>query len=420
MWGTGTELLVVARKSVKADRAKGQHCSAVRPRANQRGRSSPPSAKPFAITKREVWEAYQQVRSNRGAAGVDGESLEMFERNLADNLYQLWNRMSSGTYFPPPVREVLIPKADGGQRALGVPTVADRIAQTVVKRTLEPLAEPHFDEDSYGYRPGKRAHDAVDRARVRCRGIDWVLDLDIKAFFDSLEHDLVMRAVEWFTKERWVLLYIRRWLEAPILGADGMLRERTKGSPQGGVISPLLANVFMHFAFDRWFRRTLRDACFERYADDIVVHCRTEAGATEALRKIRDRLSKCGLTLHPEKTKIVYCQDARRRKQGYAHTAFDFLSFTFRQRPLKIRGRLEMRFTPAASKKALKRIRRRCVDGRSIERLGTKSTRSQRAATRCWPAGSTTTVPLRRGNSTIVSCFSMLPSPDGRRRSSRG
>jgi len=217
-----------------------------------------------------------------------------------------------------------------------VPTVADRIAQTVVKQKLEPLVEPHFDQDSYGYRPGKSAHHAITRTRQRCRRYDWCLDLDIKAFFDSLDHELVMRAVRWFTSERWVLLYIRRWLDAPILGTDGALRRRTKGSPQGGVVSPLLANIFMHFAFDKWFRRTLPDSHFERYADDIVVHCRTQRSAIEALRKIGKRLAECHLDLHPEKTKVVYCRDSRRNERNHVHSTFDFLSFTFRQRTVRV------------------------------------------------------------------------------------
>jgi group II intron reverse transcriptase/maturase len=225
-------------------------------------------AKPFDIPKREVWEAYKQVRANQGAAGVDGQSIADFEADLANNLYKLWNRLSSGSYFPPPVRRVDIPKGDGKTRPLGIPTVADRIAQTVVKRFLEPLVEPRFHDDSYGYRPGKSALDAVGAARRRCWRYAWVLDLDIKAFFDSIDRDLLMRAVRKHTDCPWALLYIERWLKAPVQTAEGSLIERERGTPQGGVVSPLLANLFLHYAYDTWMRRNHPGVRFERYADD--------------------------------------------------------------------------------------------------------------------------------------------------------
>ena len=236
-------------------------------------------ARPFGISKRLVWEAFKRVKANHGAAGVDGESIAEFEKKLKNNLYRLWNRMSSGSYFPPPVRTVEIPKSNGGKRALGIPTVTDRIAQMVVKMSLEPAVDPHFHEDSYGYRPGKSATQAVGKARHRCWRYDWVLDLDIKGFFDNLDHALLMRAVCKHTDCRWIILYIARWLNAPMQSRDGSLVDRDKGTPQGGVISPLLANLFLHYAFDAWMRRKFPEIPFERYADDIIVHCKSEKQA---------------------------------------------------------------------------------------------------------------------------------------------
>lgn len=316
-------------------------------------------AKPLAIPKRLVWEAYKRVKANRGAAGVDGESLEAFEAGLEDNLYKLWNRMSSGSYFPPPVRLVEIPKRNGGKRPLGIPTVSDRIAQTVVKMVLEPKVEPQFHPDSYAYRPNKSALDAVGTARKRCWRRDWVVDLDVKAFFDSLDHDLVMRAVRHHTDEPWVILYIERWLRAPVENPDGTRIERTKGTPQGGVVSPLLANLFMHYAFDLWMQRTFPSVTFERYADDAIVHCVSEAEARHVLKAIRTRLGQCGLELHQEKTRIVYCKDDD-RPGNYEHIGFDFLGFTFRPRGAKNRwGKMFVSFLPAISSKAAKAIRQK-------------------------------------------------------------
>jgi RNA-directed DNA polymerase len=234
--------------------------------------------KSYEISEQVVWEAYQRVKANRGAAGVDGQSLEAFEKDLKNNLYKIWNRMSSGSYFPPPVRLVEIPKDQGrGVRPLGIPTVADRIAQMVAKLYFEPLVEPHFHPDSYGYRPGKSALDAVGTARERCWHQDWLIDLDIKGFFDNLDHELLMRAVRHHTDLPWVILYVQRWLTAPVQHADGRLEERTKGSPQGSVISPVLANLFLHYAFDEWMRRNYPHVLFERYADDAVIHAATRA-----------------------------------------------------------------------------------------------------------------------------------------------
>ena len=314
-------------------------------------------AKPFAISKQEVWKAYRQVKSNGGAAGVDAESIEGFEQDLKGNLYRLWNRMASGTYFPPPVREVVIPKRDGGERKLGIPTVTDRIAQAVVKRYLEPKVEPSFHGDSYGYRPGKSAVDAVGRARERCWQYDWVVDLDIRAFFDTLDHDLVKRAVRKYTDCRWVLLYVERWLTAPIQREDGTLTVRPAGTPQGGVVSPLLANIFLHLAFDTWMKQTFPQMPFERYADDILVHCRTREQAERVRRAVQERLARCKLEVHPSKTKIVYCQDSNRRA-SYPETSFEFLSFMFRPRRARDRrGAYFVSFSPAVSRGAAKRIR---------------------------------------------------------------
>lgn len=314
-------------------------------------------AKPYVIPKQLVWEAYQRVKANRGAAGVDGESLAAFEKDLKGNLYKVWNRMSSGSYFPPPVRLVEIPKDNGGKRPLGIPTVADRVAQTVVKMVLEPRVEPKFHPDSYGYRPGKSAIDAVGVARQRCWRADWVIDLDIKGFFDSIPHDLVERAVAHHTDIPWVRLYTARWLRAPVQKADGTLEQRTKGTPQGGVVSPLLANLFLHYAFDLWMQRTFPQVRFERYADDAIVHCRSERQACAVLEAIRDRFRQCGLELHATKTRIVYCQDDDR--PGKAESVkFDFLGYTFQPRRAKNRwGRYFVSFLPAMSAKAAKTVR---------------------------------------------------------------
>ncbi|MDP6940257.1 MAG: group II intron reverse transcriptase/maturase [Planctomycetota bacterium] len=315
-------------------------------------------AKPFEVPKHLVWEAYKRVKANRGAAGVDGQSLADFDKGLEGNLYKIWNRMASGSYFPPPVLFVEIPKGGGGMRPLGIPTVGDRIAQTVVKMVLEPIVEPHFHEDSYGYRPGKSAHDAIGVARKRCWRANWVIDLDIKGFFDSLSHDLILKAVVQHTDIPWIRLYISRWLCAPVELQDGTLEERTRGTPQGGVISPLLANLFMHYAFDAWMVRSFPRIQFERYADDAVVHCVSEVQARSVLKAIRKRLADCGLELHPTKTKIVYCKDDDRRGDN-DHVSFDFLGYTFQPRRARNRyGKFFVSFLPAVSTKAAKAVRK--------------------------------------------------------------
>ncbi|MBV8522987.1 MAG: group II intron reverse transcriptase/maturase [Acetobacteraceae bacterium] len=315
-------------------------------------------AKPFGISKRAVWEAYKRVKANQGAAGVDGQSIEDFEKSLSSNLYKVWNRMASGCYFPPPVRRVEIPKKQGGgTRPLGIPTVSDRVAQMVAKMYLEPLLEPHFHPDSYAYRPNRSALDAVGTAGERCRWYAWVLDLDIKGFFDNLDHELILRALRKHTDCQWLLLYVERWLKAQVQLPDGTLCSRDRGTPQGGVISPLLANLFLHYAFDIWMRRTQPDVVFERYADDIVAHCRTEKRAQSLLRSVAERLAQCKLELHPDKTKIVFCKRAG-RVGSYPHENFDFLGYTFRaRRARRPNGETYISFLPAVSNRACKAMR---------------------------------------------------------------
>ncbi len=320
--------------------------------------------KPYEIPKQLVMVAYLRVKENQGAAGIDGQSIEAFEVDLKNNLYKLWNRMSSGSYFPPHVKAVEIPKKAGGTRMLGVPTVADRVAQMVVKMTLEPVVEPIFHPDSYGYRPGRSAHQALEVTRQRCWRYDWVLEFDIKGLFDHIDHDLLMRAVRWHTNNPWVLLYMERWLKTPFQMPDGTVKARDRGTPQGGVVSPLLANLFLHYAFDAWMARTHPDQPFARYADDGVVHCRTEADAKRLQTDLEQRLAECGLELNLEKTRVVYCQDDDRRKE-YPNTSFDFLGYTFQPRRSKNRwGKYFINFSPAVSRKAQTAMRRTVHDWR--------------------------------------------------------
>jgi len=317
-----------------------------------------PKEKPFVISKWVVKDAYEKVKANQGAAGVDGESIAKFEEDLQANLYKLWNRLSSGTYFPPPVRAVEIPKKAGGVRTLGVPTVADRVAQTVVRMYLEPDVEPFFHPDSYGYRPGRSALDAVGQCRKRCWKFDWVIDLDLRAFFDSIDHDLLLRAVSKHTDLRWVLLYVKRWLQAPLQREDGTTVARDRGTPQGSAISPLLANLFLHYAFDRFMAREFPASPFERYADDAVVHCESVAEACLVLAALSERMAQVGLELHPDKTRIVYCKDADRRG-SFEHERFNFLGYTFRPRLSKNKhGKHFVNFSPAVSDDARKAISR--------------------------------------------------------------
>jgi RNA-directed DNA polymerase len=316
-----------------------------------------PESKPFLISKHRMLEAWERVKANQGAAGIDEESIQDFEHKLKDNLYRIWNRMSSGSYLPPPVKTVAIPKTGGCERKLGIPTVADRVAQMVVKMHLEPKIEPLFHPDSYGYRPFKSAHDAVGQARKRCWKYDWVLDLDIKGFFDNIPHELLMRAVRKHAPEKWVVLYVERWLKAPAQNEQGQLTTREKGTPQGGVASPLLANLFLHYGFDAWMARKNPSIPFERYADDAIVHCRTKKEAESLREAIILRMAECGLELNLQKTKIVYCQDADRRGT-HEHEKFTFLGYEFRPRRARNhRGKYFVSFLPAISDKAAKAIR---------------------------------------------------------------
>ncbi|MDA8400640.1 MAG: group II intron reverse transcriptase/maturase [Actinomycetota bacterium] len=318
--------------------------------------------KPYEIPKKQVLTAFKLVKASHGAAGIDNQSIEAFEADLKNNLYKIWNRMSSGSYFPPPVKAVEIPKKTGGTRILGVPTVADRVAQMVVKLVLEPVVEPVFHPDSYGYRPGRSAAQALGVTRERCWRYDWVLEFDIRALFDNISHELLMRAVRWHTDNPWVLLYIERWLKAPFQKPDGTIEDRHRGTPQGGVVSPLLANLFMHYTFDAWMARVHPDKPFARYADDAVVHCWTEADAERLKTDLAQRFAECGLELHPTKTRIVYCQDSNRRGT-YSNTSFDFLGYTFRPRQSKTgSGKYFVSFSPAVSRKAQTAMRQAIRD----------------------------------------------------------
>ncbi len=288
--------------------------------------------KSIPISRQMVWEAYKKVRANKGSAGIDEVSMEEFNTYHQKYLYKLWNRMSSGSYFPPAVKEVEIPKRDGKVRKLGIPTILDRVGQMVIKMYIEPRLENLFSNNSYGYRPGKNAHQALAKVRENCRTHDWVIDLDIKGFFDNIDHDKLLLALDKDVPEKWVMLYIKRWLTAPVKTASGNLKtNQGRGTPQGGVISPLLANLYLHYAFDRWLEKTDKDIQYCRYADDIIVHCNTKSYAENLLRLIQDRLASTGLELHPEKTKIVYCRDYR-RKGNHKTVKFDFLGYSFQPR----------------------------------------------------------------------------------------
>lgn len=313
--------------------------------------------KPFEISRDIVWEAYRKVKANKGCAGVDDVSMKDFEENLDRNLYKIWNRMSSGCYFPSPVRVVEIPKGEKGVRRLGIPNILDRVAQMIVKIYLEPVVNPTFHEDSYGYRPNKSALDAVAKARQMCWKYDWVIDLDIKGFFDNIDHSLMMAIVRKHTEEKWILLYIERWLKAPAQEKGGEIVERNTGTPQGGVISPLLANMFLDYVFDNWMKTNHPNIPFERYADDVIIHCHIEDEPKSLLKAIRKRFEEFKLQLHPKKTKIVYCKDAN-RAGDYCNKKFDFLGFTFKLRSAKNKyGKLFVSFVPAISQKAAKAIR---------------------------------------------------------------
>jgi len=321
------------------------------------GRFKEKKTKSLPITEQMVRKAYEKVKANGGSAGIDKVSLEVFQQDLSDNLYKIWNRMASGSYFPPSVREVAIPKKDGSQRKLGIPTVGDRIAQQVIKSYLEPRLEAEFHENSYGYRPLKSAHQALECVRANVRDYAWVMDMDIKSFFDEVDHELLMKALDRHVEENWVKMYIRRWLEAPVETKAGeKIPKQGKGTPQGGVVSPLLANLYLHYALDKWLEKYYPTIRFVRYADDAIIHCHSEQEAKTMLAAIKQRLSSCGLRLHEGKTKIVYCQDYRREKKHY-RKKFDFLGFSFQPRSTKSKtGGMFLGYDCAISNESKKRI----------------------------------------------------------------
>ena len=311
-------------------------------------------AKSFEIPKQLVWQSYLAVKANRGAPGCDGQTMQAFDENRNANLYKIWNRLSSGCYFPPPVLEKRIPKDNGKERVLGIPTIADRIAQGAIKQYVESYLEPVFHPDSYGYRPNKSAHHALAVCKERCWQYNWVLEVDIRAFFDQVRHDLVLKALAHHKMPNWVMLYCQRWLEAPMQQSDGHIVPRTVGTPQGGVISPLLANLFLHYAFDTWIGKVFKGQCFERYADDIVIHCRSMREATKIRAQLKQRLESVGLALNEEKSKIVYIDTYKRYN---VETSFTFLGYDFKVRTVKNKkGQLFRTCMPGASKKAMKKI----------------------------------------------------------------
>ena len=314
--------------------------------------------KSVPVSKQQVWLAYKKVRSNAGSAGIDQISMDEYDSKRSEHLYKLWNRMASGSYFPAPVKEVEIPKKDGKMRKLGIPTISDRVAQMVVKDYLEPRFEKLFSPHSYGYRPGKNAHQALSAVRENVRMLDWVIDLDIKGFFDTIDHVKLMLALEKHVSEKWCLMYIERWLQTPVQTKTGELVERQgKGTPQGGVISPLLANLFLHYAMDKWLEQTHSAVRYVRYADDAVLHCKSKVQADYVLRNLRKRMKQCGLELHPEKTRLVYCKDYRRQEQ-HESVKFDFLGYSFQPRTAKSKrdGALYLGYDCAISISSKKRI----------------------------------------------------------------
>jgi len=330
--------------------------------------------KSVPISKEQIWLAYKKVKSNQGGAGVDQISMEEFDANRSKQLYKLWNRLASGSYFPPPVKEVEIPKKDGKVRKLGIPTIGDRVAQMVVKEYLEERFEKIFSPNSYGYRPDKSAHQALEKVRQNCRKTDWIIDLDIKGFFDNIDHDRLMLAVQKHVPEKWCLIYIQRWLTMPVQTKSGeLIQKQGKGTPQGGVISPLLANLFLHYAMDKWLEQNHPKVEFVRYADDAILHCRTKAEAEQTLATLDERMKVCGLELHPEKTKLVYCRDYR-RQESFETVKFDFLGYSFQPRSTKSKqtGKLFLGFDCAISISSKKRIADK-LEELEIDRLNFRS-----------------------------------------------
>jgi RNA-directed DNA polymerase len=323
----------------------------------------------YQIDKKLIYKAWLGVKANAGADGIDAQTIAEFDKDWQSQLYKLWNRMSSGSYMASPVRKVEIPKSDGGKRCLGIPTVADRVAQATVKAILEPGMDKEFHPCSYGYRPNKSAHDAIGQARQNCFKYGFVVDIDIRGYFDNIPHDLLLEMVRGKTKEPWIILYITRWLKAELQDSSGIITERDKGTPQGGVISPLLANLYLDQVFDRWMEIKHPKARFERFADDIIIHCATRKEAEEALSNVRTRMEGYGLELHPEKTKIVHCKNRNRQDQHLdLSKKFDFLGYEFKPRTAKERdGSLWTVFTPAISTKAKKRIREKIKSSKVLK-----------------------------------------------------
>ena len=311
------------------------------------------------IEKRQVWEAFKKVRSNKGASGVDNLSIQEVSARPMKYLYPVWNRLASGSYFPLPVLEVAIPKTDGRIRKLGIPTVQDRTAQMVIREELEQIVDKQFSKNSFGYRPNKSAHHAIKQCRENCMKMDWAIDLDIKSFFDEIDHDLMLKALGHFTKLKHVHLYVKRWLGASVQKKDGKIYPRTKGTPQGGVISPLLANIFLHIVFDKWIEKHHPEVKFERYADDIIIHCDNFKQALRTLEAVKARFKQCKLQIKEGKSNIVYCKRNQKKHPPFRvqYVTFDFLGFTFKPRMVKgYYGNFHLGFTPSISRKSQKRI----------------------------------------------------------------
>jgi RNA-directed DNA polymerase len=305
------------------------------------------------ITKVMVWQAYKEVKANKGSGGIDRMSWEYLEENKKTELYKLWNRLTSGSYFPLPVKQVSIPKKDGGERKLGVPTLLDRIAQQVVRKHLEMIVEPIFHNNSYGYRPKRNCHDAVKQACSNSFNHDFAIDLDIKGFFDNIDHELVMKALRHYCKDKWVAMYVERWLKAGIVTTEGKQVQTVQGTPQGGVISPLLANIFLHVVFDKWMSIKHSEKPFERYADDIIIHCKTERQAIYILEQVKKRMENCKLTLHPDKTKIINLRGNAKNKYS---KSFDFLGFTIKPKGYIHKGLVKAIPSICVSRKSKKAI----------------------------------------------------------------